>query len=228
MTATAIASTPTAASWTGTQPTAPARADRAHPKYAALYRFAAAITAFNFIGHTVLGFEQAWLHPFVALAAAYATELLLEGVDAWSKGRAPRWQGDGVMGLVRFLLPAHISAMAVSMLLYSNATFLPIAFAAAVAIASKYVFRMTYGGRLRHFLNPSNFGITVTLVTFHWVGIAAPYMFTENLYGWQNWILPVVIVCSGSFLNTRFTKKMPLIFAWLGAFALQAGVRHVA
>src|SRR6185436_233438 len=30
----------------------------------------------------------------------------------------------------------------------------------------------------------------------------------------------------GSFLNTRFTKRVPLILAWAGTFALQAVVRH--
>jgi len=35
-----------------------------------LRRFAIAITILNILGHTVLGFEQAWAHPIVALATA--------------------------------------------------------------------------------------------------------------------------------------------------------------
>jgi len=41
-------------------------------------------------------------------------------------------------------------------------------------------------------------------------------------------VLPAIIVCSGTFLNTVFTRRLPLILAWLGAFAMQAAVRHFA
>ena len=37
-----------------------------------------------------------------------------------------------------------------------------------------------------------------------------------------DWVLPGVIICSGTFLNTRFTKRLALILAWLTAFVLQA------
>jgi enediyne biosynthesis protein E5 len=193
-------------------------------RLAALARFALAITIFNLAGHFLLGFEQAWAHPLVALATGYVTEILLELLEARTEHRRPRFTG-GVLKLVQFLLPAHISALAISMLLYPNARLMPIVFATAVAISSKYLFRLKVGGRYRHFLNPSNFGITVTLVLFHWVGIAPPYMFTENLSGVGDWILPLFLVCTGSFLNARFTKRLPLIGAWLGTFALQALVR---
>jgi enediyne biosynthesis protein E5 len=63
----------------------------------------------------------------------------------------------------------------------------------------------------RHYLNPSNFGITATLVLFHWVGIAPPYMFTENVRGPLDVILPLILVASGSLLNTLFTERIPLI-----------------
>ena len=74
----------------------------------------------------------------------------------------------------------------------------------------------------RHYLNPSNFGIVVTLLLFPWVGIAAPYQFTENLGSVGDWALPTVIICTGSFLNARYTRRIPLILAWVGTFALQA------
>ncbi len=74
----------------------------------------------------------------------------------------------------------------------------------------------------RHYLNPSNFGITVTLLLFPWVGIAAPWQFTENLGSTGDWVLPLAIICIGSFLNTRYTGRIPLALAWVGAFALQA------
>ncbi|HXO43438.1 MAG TPA: enediyne biosynthesis protein UnbU [Thermoanaerobaculia bacterium] len=193
-------------------------------RLAALWRFATAITVFNLLGHTLFGFEQPWATPFIALAASYGTELLLEWADAWAHRRRPRFLG-GARTFIEFLLPAHITALAVGMLLYSNASLLPAAFAACAGIASKYVFRVAVAGRTRHFFNPSNFGITVTLLLFHWVGIAAPYMFTENLHPHGDWILPLVLVSAGSFLNTRFTKRVPLIVAWLAAFAAQGLLR---
>jgi Na+-translocating ferredoxin:NAD+ oxidoreductase RnfD subunit len=123
---------------------------------------------------------------------------------------------------VDFLLSAHIAGNAVSMLLYANETLWPFAFAAAVAIGSKAIFRVPAGSGSRHVLNPSNTGISVTLICFPWVSIAAPYMFTETLLGWTDWILPAIIICTGTFLNLRFTQRLPLIGGWLGGFVLQA------
>jgi hypothetical protein len=74
----------------------------------------------------------------------------------------------------------------------------------------------------RHYLNPSNFGIAVTLLLFPSVGIAAPYQFTENLGSVGDWVVPMVIISTGSILNTWYTGRLPLVLAWVGTFALQA------
>jgi sterol desaturase/sphingolipid hydroxylase (fatty acid hydroxylase superfamily) len=113
------------------------------------------------------------------------------------------------------------------MLLYANDRLLLIAFATAVAIGSKAIVRAPVGNSTRHFLNPSNLGITITLLLFPWVGIAPPYQFTENLSGIGDWILPGLLIVSGSFLNARFTHRLPLIAAWLGGFAVQALLRSL-
>lgn len=196
-----------------------------------LRRFAAAITFLNVIGHLWLGFEQAWITPFVGVGAAYATEILLELADAWSNSRPvrflpERWGGKGE-NPIDFLLSAHISGLAVSMLLYANERLAPVAFAGCVAIASKAVFKVQVGGRSRHWLNPSNFGIAVTLLCFPWVGIAPPYMFTKNLGPVGDVLLPVLVICLGTLLNLRYTRRLLLIVAWLGGFALQGAVRSV-
>lgn len=201
----------------------------------ALRRFAFAITLLNVLGHTVLGFEQSWAAPLVGIGAAYATELALELIAAWQQGRRPRFLAGGPVGAVDFLLSAHITGLAVSMLLYTGERLAPIAFAAVAAIGSKYIFRTPapapaagpgLGSRgSRHFLNPSNFGITVTLLAFSYVGITQPYMFTEKLNAIGSWVLPAVLVCAGTFLNGRFTHKLPLIAGWVGGFVLQALVR---
>lgn len=197
-----------------------------------LSRFAVAITFLNVVGHAFLGFEQSWLTPFVALAATYATELTGETVEAYCSGRMPRYRGS-LLSLVKFLLPAHITGLAVGMLLYAAENVAAVAFAGSVAVASKYIFRLDVGkadGRpvFRHVLNPSNFGITATLLLFPTVGIAPPYQFTENTWGIVDWILPVIIIFSGSYLNIKATGRIPLIIAWLVAFAAQAVLRAAA
>lgn len=191
-----------------------------------LRRFAVAITILNILGHTLFGFEQSWATPLVALATAYSTEILLELIDAWAKHRTPRFLG-GVRNFVDFLLSAHISGLAVAMLLYANERLWPIGFATATAICSKVIFRAPLDNGTRHFFNPSNFGITITLLLFPWVGIAPPYHFTENLDRLGDWALPAIIIVSGTLLNARFTHRLPLIAAWLGGFAVQAWARSL-
>jgi enediyne biosynthesis protein E5 len=192
-----------------------------------LRRFAFAITVFNVLGHTVFGFEQSWLQPLLSVAVAYCCELLLEWTDAISEGRKARFFGGGWKRLLDFLLPAHITGLAVAMLLYSGDRMLPIVFASIVAIVSKATFRVAVRGRLRHFLNPSNFGITVTLLVFPWVGIAPPYHFTENLGQTGDWVLPAFICCSGTLINWRYTGRLPMILGWWSGFILQALLRSL-
>jgi Na+-translocating ferredoxin:NAD+ oxidoreductase RnfD subunit len=191
-----------------------------------LRRFAVAITILNVVGRAFLGFEQSWAQWLVAIGTAYSVEIVLELLLARSQQRTPSF-GGGLRQMADFLLSAHIAANAVSMLLYANDELLPFMFAALVAIGSKALFRAPVGHSTRHFLNPSNFGITATLLCFPRVGIAAPYMFTENLYGWADWLLPTIIVCTGSLLNARFTQRLPLIFSWLSVFASQALIRSL-
>ena len=200
------------------------RNDEHAKRLGGLRRFAVAITVLNILGHTVFGFEPAWAQPVVALLTAYGMELAIESVDAWARRRRPKFLGSW-SGFVDFLLPAHITALAVAMLIYANEQYWMIVFATAVAISSKFLLRVPVGRGRRHFLNPSNFGITATLLMFPVVGIAPPYQFTEHFLGAGDWVLPSVIVLTGSFLNAKFTGRLPLIAAWLGGFALQACVR---
>jgi hypothetical protein len=195
-------------------------------RLAGLHRFALAITVLNVLGHTFLGFETSWAHPLAALATGYSVELLLEWVDARANGRTPRYLGGGRAGFVNFLLSAHISSLAVSMLLYPNQRLWPVMLATAIAIGSKVVFRIQVNGRTRHVMNPSNLGIATVLVLFPWVGIAPPYQFTENVAGFWDWGIPLIIICSGTFINFRYTSRLPLLSSWLIGFVLQALLRH--
>lgn len=191
-----------------------------------LRRFAAAITILNILGHFYFGFEQSLAQPVLALLTAYGIEIFLEMLAANTQNRAYKFSG-GLKNFVDFLLPGHITALAVSMLIYANSRLIVVCFATAAAIVSKHLLQTHIGKGKRHFYNPSNFGISLTLILFPWVGISPPYMFTENLDGWGDWILPAIIVCSGTLLNALFTKRLPLIAAWLGGFAAQAAIRHL-
>jgi Na+-translocating ferredoxin:NAD+ oxidoreductase RnfD subunit len=191
----------------------------------ALRRFAVSITAFTVLGHLLLGFEQSYLTPVVALATAYLLSLVLEQADAWAQRRPARWRGS-FTDLVNFLLPAHIAALACAMLLYANQRLWPTVFAVTVAIAGKYLLRARVGGHLRHVFNPSNLGITTTLILFSTaVAIAPPYEFTENTSSVPDWAIPAAILVAGSMINGKLTGRMPLILGWVGGFVLQAVLR---
>jgi hypothetical protein len=112
------------------------------------------------------------------------------------------------------------------MLLFAHDELLPFVLAAAAAITSKAIFTVTVRGKPRHFLNPSNFGLAASLLIYPTIGLAAPYQFTEHLGGIWSVALPLFILYTGSLLNGKLTKKMPLIFAWWGAFVAQAVIRH--
>ena len=193
-------------------------------RVAALVRFATSITAFNILGHLLLGFEQSPITPVLCVLTSYAVALLLETLDAWAAGRRADYRG-GPRAFAVFLLPPHITALACAMLLYGNASPWPYLFAVVVANGSKYLLRVPVRGRPRHVLNPSNFGIVVTLLLFPWVGIAPPYHFTNTVHGTISWLIPLGILMAGTMLNAKLTRRTPLILGWLAGFLAQAAVR---
>jgi enediyne biosynthesis protein E5 len=196
------------------------------PKHiTALRRFAISITAFNIAGYIFLGFEQPWIWPFIAIATGYTVELVLEKIGARVEGRAPRYAGNGFKGLMEFLFPAHITSIALNMLIYVNDRLWVMMFAVTLAVAAKWILRAPVKGKLKHYMNPSNFGILMVLVLFPWGSIAPPYHFTEGLNDWGSWILPGIIIITGTLLNAKLTERMYLIAGWLSFFALQAVLR---
>ena len=191
----------------------------------ALWYFMILMIVWNILGHTFLGFEQSHAATFVALGTGIFVQFFLEWVDARAKNREVRWAG-GWGNFINSLPAALIPAFAVSMLIYPNERLWPFAFATALAISSKVLFRAPVGeGRMQHIFNPSNFGIAMTLVLFPQIGFAPPYHFTENLEGVWNWILPVFILFTGVIIHGFFTGRLPLVAAWLIGFALQGQIR---
>ncbi|WP_283134069.1 enediyne biosynthesis protein UnbU [Rhizohabitans arisaemae] len=196
------------------------------PRSKALRRFAASITLATVLGHSVLGFEQAYLTPIAGVLTALAAEFVLETAEAWGHGRRARYLAPAGQ-VIDFFLPAYIGGLACAMLLYGGSHLLPTVLAALVGVGSKYVLRVSPGpGRpARHFLNPSNLGICCVLLLFPWVSIAPPYQFTEWVFGPVDALVPLVVLTLGTLLNAKLTGKMPLILGWVGGFAAQAVLR---
>ncbi len=194
-------------------------------RLAALRRFAVTITVLNLLGRTILGFENSWAQMFIALLAAYFTEIILEIVDALANKKAVRFTGGGVTNFIDFLLPAHISGMAVSMLLYCGDLLLPFAFASVVAIASKALLTVKVNNSERHFLNPSNTGIALTVFLFPALAPIMPWQFTENLSSNWSTAFAVIVVFLGTYMNLYYAKRIPLVLGWVAAFAIQGVIR---
>ncbi|MEV2223676.1 enediyne biosynthesis protein [Nocardia vinacea] len=195
------------------------------PRYLALRNFAASLTFFNILGFLWLGFEQPWLWPFLSAGTAYAVELILETLAAWAYRRPAGYRGNGLRGLIVFLLPAHITGVAFNFLMYAADQFLPIMFGITVAVGTKWVLRAKVNGKVKHFMNPSNFGIVVALLVFPTIAVVGPYHFVENVSGPADALIVLGLLGAGTMLNAKLTKKTPLIMAWLGAYVLQAVVR---
>jgi len=64
-------------------------------------------------------FEISVAQTLVCAATAYIVEIILETAGAWSENRKPLFVG-GFKQFVIFLMPAHITGLAVSMLLYAG------------------------------------------------------------------------------------------------------------
>src|SRR5260221_640659 len=122
-------------------------------------------------------------------------ELSFEVISAWAHRRENRFRGNGVRGVYEFLLPSHITALACNMLLYANNQIWPVLFAVTCGVTAKHVLQAPISGRMRHYMNPSNFGITMCLLAFGgtWVSIAPPYEFTENANTFFRIMIIVVI-----------------------------------
>jgi hypothetical protein len=191
----------------------------------ALWYFTSFLIIWNVVGHTVLGFEQSWAAPVVAIFTAVAVSMLLDWIDARARGRELRFLGSWG-DFVNFLPACLIPGFACSMLLYTNERLSPLIFAVVVSIASKLVFRAPVGeGRTQHFFNPSNLGVCATLLLFPEVSFAPPYHFTENVTGIWDLAIPLIILASGIRMHALYTGRLPLVGAWVAGYALQGVVR---
>jgi len=193
----------------------------------ALWYFTVLLTIWTIAGHTVLGFEQSDAQPVAGVAAALLAAMLFEWVDAKANHRPVRF-ARRPMDFVNFLPPCIIPGLACAMLIYPNERLGPVVFASVLSIASKLLFRAPIGnGQTQHIFNPSNFGISATLLLMPSVGLAPPYQFTENITGVGHWVIPGIVLLSGIFIHAKFTGRLPLVMAWIGAFVLQGTIRSL-
>ena len=188
-------------------------------RFFALWYFTILLTAWTILGDTVLGFEQSYAQPIVGVLTACAVAFFLEWLDARMNQRTPRFAGS-TANVVNFLPPCIIPGLACAMLIYANSRLAPIVFAVALSLASKVLFRAPIGnGQTQHIFNPSNLGITVTLLLLPAAGLAPPYQFTENVTGLGHWLIPAVILVTGTIIHAKFTGSLPLVLAWFFGFA---------
>ena len=191
----------------------------------ALWYFTSLMILWNVLGHTVLGFEQSWATPVTAVLTAIAVSMVLDWVDARARNRQVRFAGS-VSNFLNFLPACLIPGFATAMLLYANERLWPVVFAVVLGIGSKVIFRAPVGnGHTQHIFNPSNFGVATTLVLFPDVSFAPPYHFTENITGFWDWILPMLVLLTGIIIHALFTGRLPLVAGWIGGFMLQAVIR---
>ena len=191
----------------------------------ALWFFTTLLVAWNLVGHLVLGFEQSWATPLVAIATSVAVSMLFDWIDARARGRELRFAGS-LGDFVNFLPACLIPGFACAMLLYPNERLWPLVFAVVLSIGSKLVFRAPVGnGHTQHVFNPSNLGVCVTLLLFPEVSFAPPYHFTENVTGIWDVAIPLIILMSGIRIHALYTGRLPLVGSWLAGYALQGVVR---
>jgi hypothetical protein len=191
----------------------------------ALWYFTTLMIVWNVLGHTVLGFEQSWATPVVAVFTAIGVSMLLDWVDARARDRQLRFAGS-VGDFLNFLPACLIPGFATGMLLYPNKRLWPVVFAVTLAISSKVLLRAPIeNGRTQHIFNPSNFGVAATLLLFPYVSFAPPYHFTENIKGMWDWFLPMIVLITGIIIHGMFTGRLPLVAAWIGGFILQGLAR---
>lgn len=191
----------------------------------ALWYFTTLMITWNVVGHTVLGFEQSWASPLVAVFTAIAVSMLFDWVDARARDRELRFAGS-LGDFLNFLPACLIPGFACAMLLYPNERLSPLVFAVVLSIGSKLIFRAPVGeGRTQHFFNPSNLGVGATLLLFPEVSFAPPYHFTENVAGVWDLAIPLIILATGIVVHALFTGRLPLVAAWVGGFIVQGVIR---
>jgi Na+-transporting NADH:ubiquinone oxidoreductase subunit NqrB len=163
------------------------------------WTIAAALTLWTVLGQTTYYFNRDLLQLAVAVGSACLLDLALTAFA----GRR-----------VAVPLSAYITAMSVAILLESY-DWRVFVVAPTWGILSKQLLR----DRTGHFFNPSNFAIVMALVLGHGLASVAP----GSQWG-ADYRVAFVIIGLG-LLMMRRVKRLDLVLAWMGGFALMGLVR---
>lgn len=160
---------------------------------------AAALTLWTTLGQTAYYFNRDLRDLVAAIGTACALDFLL-GIILFRQIAIP--------------LSAYITGLSIAILMESNDWRVYVA-AATWGILSKYLLRDSK----RHFFNPSNFAIVMTLWLAHGTASVAP----GSQWG-ADYRIAFVILALG-LLMMRRVNRLDLAFAWLGGYAFMGLVR---
>lgn len=160
---------------------------------------AAALTLWTTLGQTAYYFNRDFRDLSAAIGTACALDFLLAIV---------------LFRQIAIPLSAYITGLSIGLLLESN-DWRVFAIAATWGILSKYLLRDSK----RHFFNPSNFAIVMTLLLGHGMASVAP----GSQWG-ADYRVAFVILALG-LLMMRRVNRLDLAFAWLAGYAFMGLVR---
>lgn len=160
---------------------------------------AAALTLWTTLGQTAYYFNRDLRDLVAAIGTACALDLVL-GIILFRQVAIP--------------LSAYITGLSIAILMESNDWRVYVA-AAVWGILSKYLLRDSK----RHFFNPSNFAIVMTLWLSHGTASVAP----GSQWG-ADYRIAFVILALG-LLMMRRVNRLDLAFAWLGGYVFMGLLR---
>jgi len=159
----------------------------------------AAVTLWVILGQTVYYFNRDPLEIALALGTACGLDFIL---------------GIIVLRQVAVPLSAYLTGISIAILLESNDWRVYVV-ASVWGILSKYLLRDSK----RHFFNPSNFAIVMSLWLSHGIASVAP----GSQWG-ADYRIAVVILILGLMMMYRI-RRLDLAFSWLGGFVFMGLLR---
>ncbi len=160
---------------------------------------AAALTLWTTLGQTAYYFNRDLRDLVAAIGTACTLDLVLGAI---------------LFRQIAIPLSAYITGLSIAILMESNDWRVYVV-AATWGILSKYLLRDSK----RHFFNPSNFAIVMTLWLCHGIASVAP----GSQWG-ADYRIALLILALGLMMMRR-VNRLDLAFAWLGGYAFMGLVR---
>ena len=160
---------------------------------------AVGLTLWTVLGQTTYYFNRDWFQLGVAVVSACALDFVITAF----------WKRE-----LSVPLSAYITALSIGLLVesYDWRVYVVVP---AWGILSKYLLR----DRMRHFFNPSNFGIVMVLLLGHGIASVAP----GSQWG-ADYRVAFAILCLGMMMMVRL-QKLELALGWIGGFVFMSLLR---